>query len=293
MTTIEALAAELMAQGVTGPAGPQGPQGDPGPQGPEGPQGSAGADGANGADGAAGADGATGADGAQGPTGPAGADGAEGPQGPAGPTGADGDNIYVAYASDASGTDFSLTASSSLKYIAVKKTGTWIETPEASDFTGLWVKYIGDDGATGATGAAGADGAEGPQGPTGATGAQGPAGADGADGADGTDATNILTINAQTANYTLVIGDGTSPTLVTMTDSSALTLTVPANAEVAFAVGTQILVRQGGNGVVTIAPDTGVTIQSRDALVDTAGLYAVVALIKLATNTWSLSGDLA
>ncbi len=56
--------------------------------------------------------------------------------------------LYVAYASDNSGTGFSLTPGSGLKYIAVTKSTTVISSPGASDFTGLWQKYRGDDGAT-------------------------------------------------------------------------------------------------------------------------------------------------
>ena len=58
---------------------------------------------------------------------------------------------YVAYASDASGTDFNLTPSSNLKYRAEIHSGTAIVTPILSDFSGAtWVKYIGDNGTNGA-----------------------------------------------------------------------------------------------------------------------------------------------
>ena len=173
MTTIELLAVELTALGVTGPAGPQGPTGDTGATGPEGAQGSAGVDGVNGADGAAGADGAQGPSGTDGAAGIDGAAGATGAQGPAGSTGANGDNIYVAYASDASGTGFTNTFDAALDYIAVKTTGTWLNPPVVGDFAGLWKNYKGAAGADGATGAAGADGATGAAGADGATGAAG------------------------------------------------------------------------------------------------------------------------
>ena len=70
-------------------------------------------------------------------------------EGAAGSDGADGVSsyTYVAYASDASGTGFSLTPTSSLKYRAEIHTATAISTPVASDFSGAtWVKYVGDDG---------------------------------------------------------------------------------------------------------------------------------------------------
>lgn len=97
-----------------------------------------------------------------------------GATGATGSDGADGDSayVYIAYASDASGTGFTTTFNAALDYIAVKATTTEITTPQASDFTGLWKNYKG------------ATGAQGIQGETGLTGATG------ADGADGTDGVN-------------------------------------------------------------------------------------------------------
>jgi microcystin-dependent protein len=55
--------------------------------------------------------------------------------------------VYVAYASDASGTAFNMTPSDSLKYRAEIHVTAPIASPSLSDFTGAtWVKYIGDDG---------------------------------------------------------------------------------------------------------------------------------------------------
>lgn len=79
--------------------------------------------------------------------------------------------IYIAYASDASGTGFTTTFNASLDYIAILVTDHEIASPVVGDFAGLWKNY---KGATGATGAAGAAGATGPQGPAGADGANGP-----------------------------------------------------------------------------------------------------------------------
>lgn len=98
-----------------------------------------------------------------------------GATGATGSDGADGDSayVYIAYASDASGTGFTTTFNAALDYIAVKATTTEITTPQASDFTGLWKNYKG------------ATGAQGIQGEIGLTGA---AGADGTDGTDGVNA---------------------------------------------------------------------------------------------------------
>lgn len=93
--------------------------------------------------------------GSQGIQGIQGIQGATGATGAAGSDGADGANayVYIAYASDDTGTGFTTTFSSLLDYIAIKSTTTEIVTPQASDFVGLWKNYKG------ATGAAGLDGA--------------------------------------------------------------------------------------------------------------------------------------
>jgi hypothetical protein len=55
--------------------------------------------------------------------------------------------VYVAYASDSSGTGFSLTPTNALKYRAEIHVTTSTPSPQASDFTGAtWVKYLGSDG---------------------------------------------------------------------------------------------------------------------------------------------------
>lgn len=64
--------------------------------------------------------------------------------------------VYVRYASDNAGTGFSATPSASLKYIAVLTSTVEITSPVVSDFTGLWVKYIGENGTNGTNGADGA-----------------------------------------------------------------------------------------------------------------------------------------
>lgn len=69
---------------------------------------------------------------------------------PRGVDGADGASayIYVAYASDSIGSNFSLSPTSGLKYRAELHTTIPLESPNAADFSGVtWVKYIGDDGA--------------------------------------------------------------------------------------------------------------------------------------------------
>lgn len=109
-------------------------------------------------------------------------------------------------------------------------------------------------------------------------------------------ATGLRHENAQTGTtYTFALSDGSGAGLspyVTFDNASAITVTVPANGSVAFPIGTQIDCVQEGAGAVTFAPDTGVTINSKSGNLTIAGQYVGVTLIKRATNTWYLIGDL-
>lgn len=69
-------------------------------------------------------------------------------KGDTGASGAAGTNyyFYVGYATDSSGTGFSTTPSAARTYVAFKSSAT-VLTPIVGDFAGLWVKFIGADGA--------------------------------------------------------------------------------------------------------------------------------------------------
>jgi hypothetical protein len=101
-----------------------------------------------------------------------------------------------------------------------------------------------------------------------------------------------LAINAQTGTtYTFVLADAGK--LVTSSNGSAQTVTVPPNSSVAFVVGTQILVQNIGSANATLAEGSGVTINSKDDNKEIDGQYAAATLIKTATDAWSLIGALA
>jgi hypothetical protein len=140
-------------------------------------------------------------------------------------------------------------------------------------------------GATGPQGTAGATGA------TGATGAAGSTGSTGATGAAGADGQTTVTANAQTANYTLVLGDAGKS--IDVTNASARTVTVPPNSSVAFPLGTVVEVARLGAGSVTLVAGGGVTINSRGSLLAVGNQYGAVSLRKIATDTWLLVGDLS
>ena len=94
-----------------------------------------------------------------------------------------------------------------------------------------------------------------------------------------------------TTAYTLVLGDAGK--YVTLSNAASITLTIPANATVAFDVGTVVNVVQLGAGQVTIAGAVGVTVNSEGSKLKLKGQYAVASLLKTATNTWVALGNLS
>lgn len=97
--------------------------------------------------------------------------------------------------------------------------------------------------------------------------------------------------NNQTGtSYTLVLTDDAK--FVTMTNSSANTLTVPLNSSVAFHLHTQITVIQWGTGQTTIAGASGVTIRSAGSALKLRLQYSSCTLLKVGTNEWLLIGDI-
>ena len=99
-----------------------------------------------------------------------------------------------------------------------------------------------------------------------------------------------LSILTSAPSYTLQASDAGN--YVAMNAATGTTLTVPTNSSVAFAVGTEIIVQQIGVGTTTIA-GAGITFQSAGGLLSLAGQYSAVTLIKKATDTWTVIGDLA
>ena len=98
-------------------------------------------------------------------------------------------------------------------------------------------------------------------------------------------------INAQTGTtYTLVLLDAGK--LVTLSNASAITLTVPPSSSIAYAIGTSIDMVQIGAGQVTVVGGAGVTVNATPGLKFRAQ-YSAATLIEIATDSWILVGDLA
>ena len=106
-----------------------------------------------------------------------------------------------------------------------------------------------------------------------------------------------LTLNAQTATYTVVLSDADQK-LITMSVGSANDFLIPTNANVAFPTGTVINVIQIGAGQTTIKAVTSgtTTILSTGATAAQPKIraqYSAASCIKVATDTWYVVGDIA
>jgi hypothetical protein len=93
-----------------------------------------------------------------------------------------------------------------------------------------------------------------------------------------------MPVTEQTSSYTLQLTDKNS--FIKMNASSAVTVTIPTNASVAFPVGTKIAIMKYGTGNVTIQGATGVTLRdpNNQAIITTQ--YDVRVIVKINTNEW-------
>jgi len=108
-----------------------------------------------------------------------------------------------------------------------------------------------------------------------------------------TSASAALAFNAQTGTtYTLVAADAENK-LVTTSNASAVTVTVPPSV---FTTGQQINVASIGVGLTSFAAGAGVTITSTGASAAAPILrarYSAATVICTASNTFLVIGDLA
>ena len=103
------------------------------------------------------------------------------------------------------------------------------------------------------------------------------------------------TLNDQTGtSYTPVLTDQYQ-VLITRSNASASTLTIPTNASVAFPVGTVITVLNKGAGAVTISGAGGVTVLSAGTVAASPVLnqYKSCALMQTSANNWYVVGAIA
>ena len=111
-------------------------------------------------------------------------------------------------------------------------------------------------------------------------------------------ASAALAIDAKTGTtYTFVLGDANNE-LITASNASAQTYSIPTNASVAFPIGSQINIIAIGAGQVTINAVTSgtTTVLSNGGTAASPKLrvqYSSATCIKVATDTWNVIGDIS
>lgn len=113
--------------------------------------------------------------------------------------------------------------------------------------------------------------------------------------ADGTNAVGYRNIpqNSQSAAYTLVAGDAGKHIFHPTADTTARTFTIPANASVAYPIGTALtFINQNGAGVITIAitSDTMRLAGAGTTGSRTLAANGVATAIKITATEWIISG---
>lgn len=103
-------------------------------------------------------------------------------------------------------------------------------------------------------------------------------------------ASKYISVNEQTASYTLALSDDGK--LVEMNVGSANTLTIPPNSSVAFPTGTTIVALQTNTGQTTLTAGAGVTINGTPGL-KLRAQWSSATLIKRGTDSWIAIGDLS
>ena len=102
-------------------------------------------------------------------------------------------------------------------------------------------------------------------------------------------------VNAQTGTtYTAVLTDAKQ--MVTLSNASAITVTLPPNSSVAYAAGSKIDFIQKGAGQVTFAQGAGVTIRSTGSTATAPKLraqYSAATAWYEGSDVWYIVGDIA
>jgi hypothetical protein len=112
---------------------------------------------------------------------------------------------------------------------------------------------------------------------------------------DGTDAVGFrnVPINSQSAAYTAVLSDSGKAIFHPSTDANARTFTIPANASVAYPLGTVLTFINMTSQVVSIAITTDTMYLAGTGTTGTRSLaqYGMASALKLTSTTWLISGN--
>ncbi len=100
--------------------------------------------------------------------------------------------------------------------------------------------------------------------------------------------------NSRSADYTLVLDDAGKHIYHPSADTTGRTWTIPANASVAFPIGTAItFVNDTGAGIITIAITTDTLVAAGTGSTGSRSLAAngVATAIKVTSTRWFISGS--
>ena len=101
----------------------------------------------------------------------------------------------------------------------------------------------------------------------------------------------IIPENSQSANYTLVLGDAGQFIYHPATDNNARTFTIPANASVAYTIGTVIsFVNMINTVTIAITTDTMTLAGTGTTGSRTLAANGTCTAIKIGTTAWIISG---
>jgi hypothetical protein len=101
--------------------------------------------------------------------------------------------------------------------------------------------------------------------------------------------------NVRTTNYTLVLGD--DGIIIETNSTSAVIISIPLEATVAFPIGTKITIIRANSGAASVVGVSGVTLNcTPQGTANTGNLraqWSAATLLKRAANSWILMGDLS
>jgi hypothetical protein len=105
-------------------------------------------------------------------------------------------------------------------------------------------------------------------------------------------ASAVITVNAQTGTaYTP--GTAQVGQLTTLSNVAAQTVTIPANATTAFAIGDQLNFMNLSTGTATFVAGGTAVIRSAGSKLKLTTQYAVCTVLKIDTDAWVMVGNVS
>ena len=103
-------------------------------------------------------------------------------------------------------------------------------------------------------------------------------------------ANSLVSVSAQTGTA-ITAGTADVGKLVTLSNVAAQTITIPANASVAFAIGDQVNFMNLSTGTATFVAGGTAVIRSAGSKLKLADQYAVCTVLKIDTDAWVMLGN--